>query len=383
MSSKETWSNVIDELEELSNRDEFRLIRGALERLLNLANATIDGQEGQKLLTPEQIRARLEEWKRVNQEIKGDANPLEAFSRVMPDLATGNPPPTSRDTAAYRAHGDVLDAERDIFKANQITKANNVFNNSVLYIESYKDMKRELDNILLEVVLFVMTKEEAAQLSSEGVFAHYNNPKYFQQFGQFQQKLMEEQVQDALERYGATPEEWQPFKDSTDTIAKLVQDGLKMVRDFRKPIVPSFVDIHTLTADTSEKDNRFALKLLREEGCLVIVDVISMQHPVIQRAYRRALLDVYPHIPVITIAPTDRVLRFEQEMINFIERQPDLEIIKRLDWDGDDSCREVSRHSHLRNWVKGQVPDILKRREENKRDQDNVQSSYKDADGAA
>jgi hypothetical protein len=376
MSPNESWAGVINELEELSNDDEFKLVRGALERLLNLANARVNGQEGQNVVTPDVILAELDRWKKVNLELKGDANPIETFSRNIPESAAGGRPAEAH--AADKAEGDLYKAEGDVNKAE-----GDIFvNSSVYYMESYKDLKRELDRVPLEVVLFVMTQKEAEQLNSEEVFSRYN-ARYFRQFGEFQKKLTEEQVQDALERYGAAPEDWRPFKDSQDSIGKIVWDGLKMVRNYIKPIVPSFVDVRPLTGEESERANRVTLKLLRDEGCLVIIDVISMQHPAIQRAYRRALLDVYPHIPVITVAPTDRVLRFEQEMINFIERQPDLEVIKRVDWDGDDTCREVSRHSGLKNWITGQVPDILKRRDDTKRAQDNAMSCYKGVNGAA
>lgn len=387
MSTEYEWPLLIGELERLINDNDYKVVRGGLEKLLNLANARIAGQEGKEVVSPEQIRADLENIKRINWEIKGDANPLEVFSKAIPETSASGQQPEERTT--YSASGDVLKAEGNVFKAgNNLTTADNVFNApvfnaSVFYMDSYKDAKGELDKILLEVVLFVMTDEEAKQLNSEEVFASYNNPIYFRQFGELQKKLTEEQIQDALERYGPTSEDWRPFKDVEDNISKLVQDALKLIRDFKKPIVPHFVDIRSLTDEKSEKTNRLTLKLLRDEGCIVITDVISMQHPVIQRAYRRSFLDVYSHIPVIRIAPTDRVLRFEQQMINFFERQLDLEIMKRLDWDADDSCREVSRDSGLKSWVRGQVPGILKRREDSKRTQDNVQSSYKDLNGAA
>lgn len=372
-------NDVRAEIQSLLGREDYKYLRGALENLLRISYAELMGQPA---ATPEALKKRLDQIKEMQSEIAGGAQPVEVFEKAIAD--SSQPPPAGAAGAAPRHHydvkGDAIRPERDAYKAENIY----FINNHVLFSESLKEAKKQLDKIPVPVVLFVMTAVEAAQLDEQELYENFNDPVYPQQLRNLREVLSREQIDDALHRYGPRPEDWRPFRDSQETIGALLAGALRALPGFTKPLEPSFKDVRVLTAEPEERTNRALMKLLREKGCIVIVDVISMQHPVIQRAYRRSLLDVYPEIPVAKLAPSDSVLRLNEDvLLNFSDRYRDLEFFKRVEWDSDDNCREVSRASGLRQWVNGCVPDMLKRMEEYKQARENAQSAYKDVNGAA
>jgi hypothetical protein len=384
MSSEFAWNQVKEELNRLSTDQEYKLFRGSLEKLHNLSNARVGGE---MVVSGDEARNALDLIKGMQREVKSGANPREVFERVLSESAHpleklksegGSDVLAGRDV--YNAGGDLNQAQRDVIKAGGNVY---MFNIHWLLSESYKEIKRGSDQIMIQVVLLVMTDKEAAQLDSDEIFEAFQNPTYSRQFNLLQERLTEARIENALRSYGPTPEDWRPFPAEQTKVSQVIANALKMVPGFNKPIAPDFRDIRELAYGVDEQKSRTSLKLLRDEGCMVIMDAISMQHPLIQRAYRRSLLDVYTNIPVLRVAPTHSVLRIEQQMLNFSDKYEDLEIYKRLNWDYDDSCREVSDAGGLGRWITGRVPKVLQRREDFKQAQTNAQTAYKDANGAA
>jgi hypothetical protein len=81
----------------------------------------------------------------------------------------------------------------------------------------------------------------------------------------------------------------------------------------RKQVVPKFYDIHSLDGNT--QDGRVLLRRLRISGCIVIVDAISLRHPIILRAYQRSMLDVFPSTYVLTLTPDAGALQLMHNMV--------------------------------------------------------------------
>jgi hypothetical protein len=383
MSTSSTKEQLRAELDRLENDPDYKLFRESVEKLQILANAQMGGQS----VPTEVIQNTLDQIKLMQAEIKKGANPREVFERTLAKSTQQSLPQAFSQTTGeamlaerdmYTAAGDLIKSERDSYKAEQIFE----FNAPVFFNESYKEIKRGLDRIMVQVVLLVMTAEEAHELNSDNLFEQFQNPVYRTQLTSLYQKLSESQVDDALQRYGPRPEDWRPFRDRTMTIGEAVTGALRCISGFTKPLTPDFRDIRLLAPEVGEEDARASLRMLRDEGCMVIMDSISMHHPVIQRAYRRSLLDVYSNIPVLRIIPISGDLDWEQDMLNFGDRYPDTEVYKRLNWDPDDSVREANKEPGLKRWIVGNVPEMLHRREYYKQAQANAQAAYKNINGA-
>jgi hypothetical protein len=382
MSSEAELDEIRAELNRLSGDKDYKQFRDTIEKLSILANAQY---QGQAVASADEIRNLLDDVNRMQQRIREGTNPRELYQEVLSgdskaktnesDLAKGERMVALGD--AYHAGGDVIQPGRDSYKADQITIIT-----SELLRGSIDEAKRGLDRILVPVVLLVMTVVESLEIDAEELFQSLNASSGLQDLGLAGPLVTREKVDTILQSYAATPEDWRPFSDSPDTLKQLVTQKLAAISNFKKPLVPDFIDVRQLANDTSEQGFRKnSLKLLRQEGCIVIMDIISMHHKVIQRAFRRSLLDVYPNIPVIRMSPISSIQFFDdQQMLNFDDKYREMEIYKRLNWDEDDSCRDVTNSGALGRWINGRVPEMLRRRDSYKLAQQNVQSTYKDPD---
>jgi hypothetical protein len=305
------------ELSKLINDETYKRIRGSLEKLRAIVNARPEGRSGDKALVDDaEVSETLSLLKEMFWQIEsGTATPHEAYTTVL------------SKAAGTVSKGNVYDFDRVRFLS-----------------ESIKEIKLGLETIYVPVVLLVMSQAEALQLASDNVFQNYHNFKfYFEQFGKLQESLAEEKVTDLLQHYGEQREQWRPF-GGPKTIGQLITEALSKVQDFRHPLQPEFLDIQMLTDETVKPPaKRSLLRDLRSAGCLVVMDVVSMHHPEIQKAYRRSLLDVFSHILVIRVGPTARSLKdqVEQELLWFVDKFEEMEFQKRRVWDLDANCDEV------------------------------------------
>jgi hypothetical protein len=191
------------------------------------------------------------------------------------------------------------------------------------------------------IVLAVMNRTEAEELAD---------------FEPLQEFLDAANVGDWIERYHATPQEWQPFvgEVAAENIEQVVGRVLQRIAGLEQRLVPSFMDIRTLVAP----ENRRLLKQLRHRGCVVIVDSISIFHPVLQRAFQQAALDAYFGTSVVTISPTQRFDELVREMtlvFNFSIK--DTEFTKRR-FDDDEEfgvCEEILDLARFRQWLLDRV----------------------------
>ena len=131
-------------------------------------------------------------------------------------------------------------------------------------------------------------------------------------------------------------------------------------KKYESQLVPKFVDINTLNQNWRE------LVLVREQGCIVIEDAVSMRYPPIQREFRRSLLDAFNRIIIIRIVPQAGALDWiEQPMLSWLQKFGDLEFYRRR-VDGDDRCREVFTSVDFRGWFNQHVPSLIPKEEKMK-----------------
>ena len=218
-------------------------------------------------------------------------------------------------------------------------------------------------DISIPIVLLVMNAVEAQELISGVAFKGYSGG-FSAEFKRLAKLLEKKQFTDWLTRYGSTPESWRPFVETDQNIEDFIRTTLEKFTQFPRLVVPEFCEIKAIN------ENRPKLGKLRTNGCILIKDLISIRHPVIQREYRRSLLDAFPNTAVVRVAPLTDALTLAQKMISFSEEYFDLEFYKRMTIDLDDRCRQVSRAYELGSWLKAYAPNVISDEDKNKGVQD-------------
>jgi hypothetical protein len=212
------------------------------------------------------------------------------------------------------------------------------------------------------VVLLAMNAAEAEALETEEAFK--DCPKKLRQdFRRLRGLLKKNGADDWPRRYRAAPEDWQPFSsaEGAENISALVTRTLNEAAGPRAAeehqIIPAFKDVRTLTAE----ENRGALRELRREGCVVIVDLVSIHHPAIQRHFQRSALDYYPQTSVVTIAPFNSAFDVLREMTVVLQMKvSEMEFTRRL-FDRDEravdygACAQIFNEESLLVWLLARV----------------------------
>ncbi|MBN1995312.1 MAG: hypothetical protein JW953_21670 [Anaerolineae bacterium] len=195
--------------------------------------------------------------------------------------------------------------------------------------------------IPVPIVLLVMNDSDIEDLVTEKTL-----------FKQLQKVLNKNGITDWTQRYRDKPEAWQPFSgtDGAESITHLVAESLEQAGNKMHPFIPVFHDIRKL----NDTGNRHYLRTLRQEGCIVIMDSISIRHPAIFEAFQQSMLDAYPKTSVVTIAPFHTMFEVVRSMtVVFRLRISDMEFVKRnRDYAEDFSaCREICEKEEFQHWL--------------------------------
>ncbi|HEY0545497.1 MAG TPA: hypothetical protein VGC91_08990 [Pyrinomonadaceae bacterium] len=326
MFPQESWQTINVELSQLSNDREYQQYQPLLDSLQQLVDA--------KYASPEIIKGVLE----VVKSIQAHGTPAQEIAK---QVEGGFVQPS------WTVEGNVNQANHDFINQTFLTIVHN----------NLKDLKKDEVNLNIKVpiVLLVMTMMEAEELVTLQAFDGLNEQIYTDQFSRYQRALEENQFVNWIQRYGNRPQDWQPFSKDSTTISEVITQALGTIEDYDHPLVPDFIDIRSLNEDNSRRN----LRHLRQSGCVTIIDSISIRHPIIQRAYRRTQLDVFPNTLLVKLNPFSDPTELEEQMIRFSERYVDLEFFKRYRVDMDAKCDEVEDDLHFRRWLLDQAPKLL------------------------
>lgn len=205
----------------------------------------------------------------------------------------------------------------------------------------------------LPFVLAVMNRAEAAGLVDGHAFDGCPAP-LTEAFGALRDVLEAAVGGEWADRYDDERERWRPFGAGHGTLAELVDatvDRLNTRHRYSPPVAADFRAITDLPRD------RWELRRLRHEGCILIVDAISMRHPVIQRALYASLLDAYPTTSVMVVAPAVTALEARELAVILELRLADLEFnLRRMDPDEElGASWEVVEQPALEKWLTNRV----------------------------
>ncbi|MDX6404592.1 MAG: hypothetical protein QOH70_2047 [Blastocatellia bacterium] len=296
---------------------------------------------------------------RLEQILSAENRPLspEAFEAMIAMI-----PKMKADVQKGESVQEVVKPERlDGYAQNvgNINKQFQINRDAIFYIfNNWKDeikVKTPDPSIEIPIVLLVMNELEAKDLATKVGFADYPND-FADEFTRLEELLTDGEMEDWIQRYGSAPENWRPFTDSSENIGQLIAKMLEIVqRDlgYERPLVPTFIDIRTLNK------NRIHLIKLRAEGCLIINDVISMRHPVIQQEFRRSLLDAFPSTIIVRVAPLPNTLTVYPPLVALSETFQDLEFYKRRNLDRDNKSFQAFESPDFVNWFIEKAPGLI------------------------
>jgi hypothetical protein len=132
---------------------------------------------------------------------------------------------------------------------------------------------------------------------------------------------------------------------------------LQNIQGYTATFVPEFIDIRTI----NDEGSRHLLRKLRRDGCVIIMDSISMRHPTIYRGFHQSALDAYPSTSVVSIAPIHSAFEVLREMTLVIQiRASDMEFTKRRYDDDEDYgiCEELCDEQRFKRWFMDRVKKL-------------------------
>ncbi|MCI0339321.1 MAG: toll/interleukin-1 receptor domain-containing protein [Acidobacteria bacterium] len=208
---------------------------------------------------------------------------------------------------------------------------------------------------IIPIVLLIMNETEAQELASGAAFDGYPN-RLRSEFKKLQSMLKKNGLANWVSNYKETSADWQPFGSEADgeNIQQLVGKALKMIASPSHTLIPSFKDIHRL----NDISSRQLLRQLRYDGCIVIIDGISMRHPKLLRAFHQTALDSSHRTSIVTIAPAQSTFQLLREMSFVLQlKVSDLELAKRrYDYNEEYGiCVELSDANDLQRWILDRV----------------------------
>jgi hypothetical protein len=260
MSSDDSWGTIQKDLEQLLKEGEGSPLYPAIEKLQHWLDARAPVPYAELISAFRQLNAASQSGQSLDTLIKQVQN----GGPIQPDM---------------QVQGNLYQAQFQIL------------------IGEIRDTSPKPDrHIPVAVVLLVMNAMEAQALAAGKALQEYS-AEAREDFDKLRNLLEENEQVNWVESYKERPEDWQLFKDSAETVEQLVRRILGTVDTYKKKLTPEFHNIRDLNND------RPRLKYLREKGCVIIMDTISMHHPDIQRTFRRSLLDAYSNTLVVRITP--------------------------------------------------------------------------------
>jgi hypothetical protein len=272
---------------------------------------------------------------------------VEIFQMMNNDIQAGK---TVSDVLLTASLGQYNQPGWDVNTVNQ--------SNGSIYQFVFNNFRGEADtsaspSIEIPIILLAMDTIELQELVSYEAFQGYP-AKIRQNFIKFK-KHIDKVMPLWQEHYSDTSELWKPFSSSANTsnIKSLVMKALKDSQSNQgvsASFNPSFKNIHTIDSD------RGFLKQLRRNGCVIILDIISMTHPAILKAFHQSLLDAHPDNYVLVFTPGDLITKEVHKLTLALELcMSDFEFVKRYKDPNEEyygRCDEISREVKFQQWLR-------------------------------
>jgi hypothetical protein len=345
MANEVTWLAVGTEFEQLCKNNSYTVFRPILEKLRPLIEV---GKTSPNLMDHHALaQALLDVVKYLQTRSQAGAD----VQVLVEQISGGYVQPD------WYVRGDVKQANQDF-----IDKSRQYITNIFTQASPELKITANADNIPVPIVVVAMTQTEAHELKSKAAFQ--DTFLVLQDAFDELDKHLTIECSDWLNRYGARAQDWKPFGSKAEgaTVEQLTTKALEGLENdpglerIRRPLVPSFIDVRTLI----DPEHRLTLRRLREKGCIVIVDVISLRHPTLQRAFHRTLLDAFSRTSVVSFAPNERLYQAAARLTIVIQfKIEEMEFHQRIADTGDyGQCEQLYGAMRLRPWLSSRVQKL-------------------------
>lgn len=159
-------------------------------------------------------------------------------------------------------------------------------------------------------VIAAMTHDEAVSLITETVFDNPTvAPVECTRFQQFREALQEHGVAELLPHYGEHREDWKPHTDEQVKIYEIILDMVNLINQ-RRSEMPGLPLVHpqfsSLGFFSQDEDTRLETwDQLSRLGCVMIVDAVSMFHPVLRRVLLRSEMGSNERVAMLVLSPVN------------------------------------------------------------------------------
>jgi hypothetical protein len=179
--------------------------------------------------------------------------------------------------------------------------------------ELYSDAEQSLNRVEFTNIPFVvvaMTQDEAAELMTENVFDDpMVAPIERTRFRVFKEALQEHDVADLLLCYGKQREAWKPHILWQHTIQEIILEIIDLINQQRAEILnssmlfPEFFSSNFFAKDESTRLETW--DQLERQGCVIIVDPVSVFHPVLRRFLLKSEMGSNDRTAILGFSPVD------------------------------------------------------------------------------
>ncbi len=226
-----------------------------------------------------------------------------------------------------------------------------------------KQELKKLDHTDIPFVVIAMTAQEAQALIDETVF---NNPTVAQAeheaFRQLKAVFPDEDITGWLDHYAEDRDGWQPLACPGQTIQDIIS---KTAGSHNQNVAttPNLSLIHPqfFSADFLSPDNKKRIETweyLSQTGCVMIIDAITLFHPLIYRQLLQSELSSNRNVAIamLVLSPEANQL-IEQELESRLQRA-----FARFDRYDDKLCQlDVGQQRDLRRWLIAALPEMAQK----------------------
>lgn len=217
-----------------------------------------------------------------------------------------------------------------------------------------------LPRIGVPLVIAAMTREEAEALSADP-------SEIGKEMGLNAQKRFE-QIRDVLPqplsaRYGATRDQWRS-PGSKLTIAELSIEALeRLARSRNSKLRGRAVKLQRYPFDplvNEVQELREAYRQMAEQGCIMLVDELSLFHPVVRKALAASPMIGARNTAILTVSPFEPEAQPQHQILRDELKGQLAAVFDRFAADFDPQCElSVNDECRLRRWLHLSLPETL------------------------
>jgi hypothetical protein len=216
--------------------------------------------------------------------------------------------------------------------------------------------------ISVPVMIMAMNRQEADDLNSGKVFNDPSvSPAKREQFRNFKEILQSQFGTTWIECYGENRLEWKPLAEENKTIKEIIASASHHINFGNDPSAsPALVEPNFELSNnflTPSPEMLRSWRQLAKTGCILIIDAISLYHPVLKENLKESGLSSNENVAVLVVSPVNSFSVPINKMIEEEVREMKMTYLRFND-DLDHLCDfGVSDFRFLRRWLSAILPE--------------------------